>query len=77
MEPEKKSYGALIGAIIIIVILIIGGIYFWQARIKSIELQKQMQAEAIRALQEEELDILQNDLNNTDINIDLDIEKLK
>jgi hypothetical protein len=77
MEPEKKSYGARIGAIIIIVILIIGGIYFWQARIKSIELQKQMQAEAIRALQEEELDILQNDLNNTDINIDLDIEKLK
>ncbi|HEY4477692.1 MAG TPA: hypothetical protein VJB09_00245 [Candidatus Paceibacterota bacterium] len=31
MEPnqEKKSYGALIGSVIIIVILILGGIYFW------------------------------------------------
>ena len=77
MEPEKKSHGALIGSIIIIIILIIGGIYFWQARVKSIELQKQMQAEAIKALQEEELNNLQNDLNNTDLEINLDVEKLK
>lgn len=30
MEPEKKSNGALVGSIIIIVILIIGGIYLWK-----------------------------------------------
>lgn len=29
MEPEKKSSGALIGAIIIIIILVAGGIYVW------------------------------------------------
>lgn len=30
MEPDKKSYGALVGAIIIIVILLIGGVYLFQ-----------------------------------------------
>ncbi|MBP6865936.1 MAG: hypothetical protein KBC12_00100 [Candidatus Pacebacteria bacterium] len=34
MEPtqEKKSYGALIGSVIIIVILVLGGIYFWMSK---------------------------------------------
>jgi len=35
MEPEKKSHGALIGSIIIIIILIIGGLYIWQSRVKT------------------------------------------
>jgi hypothetical protein len=35
MEPEKKSNGALIGSVIIIIILIIGGIYVWQAKVKT------------------------------------------
>ena len=38
MEPtEKKSYGALIGSIIIIIIIIIGGIYVWQSKVKNLE----------------------------------------
>ncbi len=34
MEPnqEKKSYGALIGSVVIIVILVLGGIYFWMSK---------------------------------------------
>lgn len=34
MEPnqDKKSYGALIGSVIIIVILVLGGIYFWMSK---------------------------------------------
>lgn len=32
MEPEKKSNGALVGSIIIILILIVGGIYLWQKK---------------------------------------------
>lgn len=35
MEPEKKSNGALVGSIIIIIILVIGGIYFWQTSLKE------------------------------------------
>ena len=76
MEPEKKSYGALIGSIIIIIILIIGGIYFWQARIKSVELQKKMQADALKAITQDELNNLQDDLNTTDTNIDVDLKTL-
>lgn len=30
MEPEKKSNGALIGSIIILIILIVGGIYLFK-----------------------------------------------
>jgi len=31
MEPTKKSNGALIGAVIVILILVLGGIYLWQS----------------------------------------------
>lgn len=31
MEPEKKSNGALIGLVVIIIILVIGGIYVWMS----------------------------------------------
>lgn len=33
MEPtmDKKSNGALIGAIIVIIILVLGGVYLWQS----------------------------------------------
>jgi len=37
MEPQQKSNGALIGAFIIIIILILGGIYFWNANIKNLK----------------------------------------
>lgn len=30
MDPEKKSNGALVGSIIIIIILIVGGIYLFK-----------------------------------------------
>jgi len=77
MEPEKKSYGALIGSIIIIIILILGGIYVWQARIKNIEVQKQMQANALKAITSQELNNLQDDLNTTDTNVNVDVKNLK
>lgn len=34
MEPtqDKKSYGALVGSVIIIVLLVLGGIYFWMSK---------------------------------------------
>lgn len=38
MEPnqiQQKSNGALVGSIIIIIILIIGGIYFWKNSVKE------------------------------------------
>lgn len=35
MEPEKKSNGALVGLVVIVIILIIGGIYMWQSSMKD------------------------------------------
>ncbi|MDQ3245213.1 MAG: hypothetical protein M3P22_02640 [bacterium] len=35
MEPNNKSNGALIGSIIIILILIVGGIYFYTTRVSQ------------------------------------------
>lgn len=35
MEPEKKSNGALMGSIIIIVILIIAGVYLWKNSVRE------------------------------------------
>lgn len=32
---EQKSHGALIGSFIIVIILILGGVYFWQTSVKE------------------------------------------
>ncbi|KKR79687.1 MAG: hypothetical protein UU24_C0004G0025 [Candidatus Nomurabacteria bacterium GW2011_GWA2_40_9] len=32
MEPNKKSNGALVGTIVIIIILVLGGIYMWNSK---------------------------------------------
>lgn len=77
MEPEKKSYGALIGSIVIIVILIIGGIYVWQSRVKDIQMKKELQAEAINTMTSDELNKLEQEINTTDTNIGIDLKSLK
>ena len=80
MESEKKSHGALIGSIIIIIILIIGGIYIWQTKVKEIKLTQQkaqMEAEAINATNLNELNSLQEDLNTTDTDLGIDVENVQ
>ncbi len=62
-NPEEKSNGALIGSIVIIIILIIGGIYLIQEKIKQTneikklqieqdEIQKKLEADAWSGVQE-------------------------
>lgn len=80
MEPEKKSHGALIGSIIVIVILIIGGLYIWQTKIKEMQLQKQKAEMQAKALQDEylkELNNLEQDVGATDTDINVDTEKIQ
>lgn len=36
-QPEKSSTGALIGSIIVIIILILGAIYFWGGKLNKSE----------------------------------------
>ena len=80
MGPEKKSYGALIGSIIIIVILVIGGLYIWQTKVKEIKQKQQeveMQAAAINAANMNELKTLEQDLNSVDVSTGVDAEAIK
>ena len=73
MEPEKKSHGALIGSIIIIILLIIGGFYVWQNSIKERKLEDeriQKQIDALNAGNINEINNLEQEVNATDTNID-------
>jgi len=77
METEKKSHGALIGSIIIIVIILIGGIYIWQSKMKTALKEKNNQEEVLNSKTievSEELDELEQEINeiNTNVNVDLD-----
>lgn len=75
MEPEKKSNGALVGLVIILIILIIGGIYIWQSKIKStLERQPNNQTESLVPADSSEPDALEQELNSTDASVDVDVE---
>ena len=71
MENTEKSsgMGAIIGAVIIIVILAVGAWYFIGNRVEKIEVQKQSAKtmDVSSGLSTEVVDI-QEDLNNLDLN---------
>jgi len=73
MEPEKKSHGALIGSIIIIIILIIGGLYIWQSKVKNAIEKKQVPPATPITIDPNELDNLEQDLGTVDTDIDADV----
>ena len=74
MEPEKKLNGALVGLIIIIIILVVGGIYIWQSNKKATEKIKNLQTQSEAVIDQEAtaLDALEQDLETTDTNINVD-----
>jgi flagellar basal body-associated protein FliL len=74
MEPEKKSNGAFIGLIVIIIILVIGGIYIWMSNQKEAQQiqNPQAQAEAVTSQDSASLDALDKDLQTTDTNAGID-----
>jgi len=73
MEPEKKSNGALVGLIIIIIILIVGGIYIWQSSKDALE---STQPEVITEEDSIILDTLDQDLLDADTDIDVDLDAI-
>ncbi|KKS99811.1 MAG: hypothetical protein UW07_C0030G0003 [Candidatus Nomurabacteria bacterium GW2011_GWF2_43_8] len=72
MEPEKKSNGALVGLIIILVILIIGGIYIWQSKINAPK-DGDVQSENVTPADADALNALEQDLDAADTNVDVDV----
>lgn len=67
MESEKKSNGALIGLIVIVIILIIGGIYVWMSS-RNTANNPNVQIESMRTTDSAELNNLEQEVNaaNTD-----------
>lgn len=67
MEQNKKSNGALIGSIIVIIILVVGGIYVFKMNIqKAKDIQKaneQINTANVLSSSDETIDI-EADLNN-------------
>ena len=80
MEPGKKSYGAIVGSIIIIVILVLGGLYIWQTKVKQMQMEKAkalQQAQAIQAEYLKELKSLEQDINSTDTSTGVEASKIQ
>ena len=76
MEQEQKSTGALFGSIIIIVLIILGGVYIWQTKMKEVQQEKQKQTEIIQA-NNAELDKIEQDLKNADMATNIDTSKIQ
>ena len=74
MEPEKKSNGALVGLIVIIIILVIGGIYIWMSNQNTIELQRPpVESQSVTDQDAAALNELEQDSNTIDINTGVDV----
>jgi len=72
METEKKSNGAMIGLIIIIILLIVGGIYVWQTNQKEMPVNETLNTE-----DSAELNTLEASVETTDTNIGVDAETVE
>ena len=79
MEPEKKSNGALVGLVIIIIILIIGGVYMWMTNKKASEKMQnsQAQSEALSKQDADALNSLDEDSKGTDASVGIDVNTVQ
>ena len=74
MEPEKKSNGALIGLVIIVIVLVLGGIYIWISN-KNAADRVPVTDDQSQTLTDEDsaaLDALEQELDGTNTEIDVD-----
>lgn len=69
MEPEKKSSGALVGLVVVIIILVIGGIYMWQS---NQSVMQETQPGTITNQDSTQLNTLQKDSTTTNTSTGVD-----
>jgi len=72
MDTEKKSNGALIGLIVVIIILVVGGIYLWMKNRISLTEPANVTTEDGTAL-----DTLDKDIGGTDTNVGVDVNAVE
>lgn len=85
MEPnvDKKSNGATIGAIIVIIILVLGGLYMWKNKEQNLNLpenevgseNRDQSSAVINAYNE--LEVFDKELGATDTNIEVNVDTLQ
>jgi hypothetical protein len=88
--PEKKQTGSIIGSIIVVIVILIGGLYFWGTTNKTDTIDPTIDPETGEPVQDiigdalreqgtaDDLDTIESDLNATDINsIDADVESIE
>ena len=78
MENDKKSNGAFIGAIVVIIIIIVGAIYMWNKQEKEVEpVADQVSEDATVLNAYEELNSIEGDVNvftEEDLGLDQSIQ---
>lgn len=71
-QPSEGSSGPIIGIILILVVIILAGLYFWGQRGRDVI--DETNTEAITTQSEsDDTDSIENDLNNTDVEVDSEI----
>lgn len=74
MEPEKKSSGAMVGLVVVIIILILGGIYMWQTNKNTSPADEvPLQSDTVSAQESADLEALDQELNATNPEIDANV----
>lgn len=78
-EPEKKSIGPLIAVVIILVLIVIGGLYFLKERSVQNNLMP-LETTSVESLEQQgtsdEIDSIESDLNATNLEM-LDMSDLE
>ena len=70
IDPKPTNVGGIVGAIIIIVLIVLGGWYFITDKVEKVETQKQQQAAAnidLSTGSSTEVADIQTDLNNLNL----------
>lgn len=83
-EPKKSGVGALIGSIIIILILVLGALYFWGGKLQTNEEELNFDFDESSAAvsgttsASDEVSDIEADLNKTEtVNLDEDLNALQ
>jgi len=80
MEQDKKSNGALVGIIIIVIILILGGIYMWNSKKanKAVPVNSELnETENGAAVIQADLELIGTDLEGADTDVSAEMDTIE
>jgi len=80
MEQDKKSNGALVGIIIIVIILILGGIYMWNSKKanEAVPVNSELnETENGAAVIQADLELIGTDLEGADTDVSAEMDTIE